>query len=171
MISFKTTKKIILLLFLGLGSMYFYKYLIEQQVIIQQEKTNLLNIYDIIKHDWVTLQKVNSIDISSFYHKYRLFIMKYKYSLNNEIAELLYKFHLFNNADIGDILDTSLNFKKNVVEKKNWFDNTEKDKQKLRIVSLLYICCMALVIFFSPGPDDKDDEISEIDEDSFDSWE
>ena len=84
----------------------------------------------------------------------------------------MYKFHLLHNADIGDILDTSLILKKNVIEKKNWFDNTEGDKQKLRIVSLLYICCMALIVLFSPdSPDDQNDEISEIDEDSFDSWE
>ena len=143
----KNWGKLILIAFLwSLCTRYLYDFLIEESTIIVKEKENLLNFYDIVKSDWIVIQKLESVNIDSLAHHYNILKLKLKYGFNNETCTFLYKFSLLENVSFGDLTI------ENSQEKEiSLFEDSINDKQKLRIFATVYLCCLIMMVFAAPS--------------------
>ena len=88
----------------GATTLYWQDQYFDMYVSEELEKLRLLNIYNIINNNPTVLTQLSTVDISGFRHKVALCNIQYVYGFNSDVAELLYKYHRYHGAQIGDHL-------------------------------------------------------------------
>lgn len=107
--------------------------------LISTQKIEVLKCYEeLIKDNYIIISKLQSVDISSFYHQTRLFIFKTHYSLTDDVAENVYKYWLLSDSQLVEI-KFLMESEKSALKKTNLSDFTPEDRQKFRVTYLGFI--------------------------------
>ena len=72
--------------------------------ILDLDKAELLYLYnDTIKGNEILFQKLDSVDISSTYHKFCFSVFMHTYGFDHDTATLIYKYTLLTEAQLSEV--------------------------------------------------------------------
>ena len=85
-------------------TLYWQDQYFDTHIAEEVEKLRLLNIYNLIKKNPTVLHQLEYMDVSGFKHQFRMYNIQSEYGFSKEISELLYKYHRYHGAQVGDYI-------------------------------------------------------------------
>jgi hypothetical protein len=68
---------------------------------INQEMPGLFYLYEAILMDSSILQKIRTVDVSTFFNQYDIIRMTFIYGFEYDVCKTLYQYHVYHNVKIG----------------------------------------------------------------------